>query len=144
MPANAGGAKRMDENTLIARKAPVWQPAAIEFASGAGTLPSTLPEVYLHPGQNHVTGDASVIKMILGSCAGVFLFDTKLAVGGAAHFMLPSQPQGPPSARYGDVAIAELLESFRLFGSRRSDIQARIFGGAGMLQALEGLNGSRI
>lgn len=134
----------MTENTLTARKTPVWEAPAAEFANGTATPPAMLPEIYLHPGQSHVAPDPAVLKMILGSCAGVFLFDRLSGVGGAAHFMLPLRGEGPMHPRYGDVAIAGLLEGFRSFGSRNSNIQARIFGGAGMLQALEGLSGPRI
>jgi chemotaxis protein CheD len=134
----------MDENAVIARKTVGWQPPSGDVAGGAGSLHNTLPEVYLHPGQNYVAADPVVLKMVLGSCAGVFLFDRTLGIGGAAHFMLPCQLEGPPSARYGNVAIAGLLDRFRALGSRRASIHASVFGGAGMLQALKDLNGPRI
>jgi len=134
----------MDEETLIARSTVVRQQLGDEFRGRAATLPVPLPEVYLHPGQSHVANHPAMLKMILGSCAGVFLFDRALGIGGASHFMLPTRGEAPPSPRYGDVAIAELLERFRGLGSKRRDIQGRIFGGACMVQALENLGGSRI
>jgi len=76
--------------------------------------------------------------MILGSCAGVFFFDSTLKIGGATHFMLPQHGAGQPSPRYGDVAIAGLLQTFLSWGSRRQDLHAKVFGGASMLQALQG------
>jgi chemotaxis protein CheD len=100
-----------------------------------------LPEVYLHPGQSHVATSPVMLKMILGSCAGVFFFDPVLSVGGATHFMLPRHGAGVSSPRYGDIAIAELLEKIRALGSRR--IEARVFGGASILSALRGLQGNR-
>lgn len=133
----------MNENFLTMRKAALLQPPAIQPAGGPGTLTMVLPEVYLHPGQNHVAPNPAVLKMILGSCAGVFLFDSKLGIGGASHFMLPCSGEGPASSRYGNVALAELLESFRTFGCNHRNIEARIFGGACMVQAFERL-GSRI
>jgi chemotaxis protein CheD len=134
----------MTENTLTARKTLVWEAPAAEFSGRTIPPAPVLPEIYLHPGQCHVAPEPAVLKMILGSCAGVFLFDRFGGVGGAAHFMLPHRGEGPPHPRYGDVAIAGLLEGFRAHGSRPANIQARIFGGAGMLQALEGLSGPRI
>jgi chemotaxis protein CheD len=133
----------MDENTSITRPTVVWQPPSSEFARRAEALHTTVPEVYLHPGQSLVADYPATLKMILGSCAGVFLFDPALRIGGASHFMLPSRGEGPPSSRYGDVAIAELLERFRTLGSNPRNIQAKIFGGASMVQALENLSGSR-
>jgi chemotaxis protein CheD len=133
----------MDENFLTIRKAALLQPPACPPAGGPGALTIALPEVFLHPGQNHVAPNPAILKMILGSCAGVFLFDSKLWIGGATHFMLPCSGEGPASSRYGDVALAELLESFRTFGCNHRNIEARIFGGACMVQAFEKL-GSRI
>jgi chemotaxis protein CheD len=100
------------------------------------------PDVYLHPGQHHIATSPVILKMILGSCVGVFFFDRILAIGGATHFMLPHQRTGLPSPRYGDVAIKQLLEEFRGLGSRH--LEAKIFGGASMLIALRGLQGSHI
>lgn len=134
----------MSENTLMARKTPAWETPVAGLAGRTVTPPATLPEVYLHPGQSLVASEPALLRMILGSCAGVFLFDRFNGIGGAAHFMLPLRGEGPLHPRYGDVAIAGLLERFRTFGSRHANIQARIFGGAGMLQALENLSGPRI
>jgi chemotaxis protein CheD len=110
------------------------------FAGNRETAPTKLPEVYLHPGQNHVATNPAILKMILGSCAGVFFFDAVLAIGAATHFMLPRHGAGVPSPRYGDVAIAELLAKLRALGSRH--IEAKVFGGASMLSALRGLPGN--
>lgn len=52
-------------------------------------LYSDLPQIYLHPGQQYIAASPTLLKMILGSCAGVFLFDSLLAIGGATHYMLP-------------------------------------------------------
>jgi chemotaxis protein CheD len=103
-----------------------------------------LPEIYLHPGENHVADSPAIIKMILGSCAGVFLFDPALGIGGATHFMLPRHGDAPPSPRYGDIALPGLLGGILTLGSNPRNLQARVFGGAAMLQALENLRGSRI
>jgi chemotaxis protein CheD len=103
-----------------------------------------LPEVYLHPGQSHIASSPITLKMILGSCAGVFLFDPILKIGGATHFMLPHHGEGQPSARYGDVALKQLLEGAWALGSSRKNIQAKIFGGASMLTALRDQASSNI
>jgi chemotaxis protein CheD len=134
----------MDENTVSARKTFVWQPPVSELAGSAGSAHTTLLDVYLHPGQNYLDVNPVMLRMILGSCAGVFLFDPILRIGGASHFMLPNHGEGAPSTRYGDVAIPELLERFRRQGSKPFNLQAKIFGGACMVQAFENLSGSRI
>jgi chemotaxis protein CheD len=130
------------ENPLIASIPAVGKLPLPAFKGVPEPEPTTLPQVYLHPGQAHVASDPANLKMILGSCAGVFLFDPILRIGGATHFMLPLHGEGQPSPRYGDVAIAELLRRFRALGSQHRNIQARIFGGACVLQALQNIQGS--
>src|SRR5258708_32438262 len=104
---------------------------------------SSHKEIYLHPGQTHISAEPVQISMILGSCAGVCLYDRRQAIGGATHYMLP-QWDGPgvPSTRYGDVALDVLLKQFQAHGSFPSDLQARVFGGACMFQAFRAENGS--
>ncbi|HWZ44963.1 MAG TPA: chemotaxis protein CheD [Candidatus Saccharimonadales bacterium] len=134
----------MSENALSAQRSSVWQAPDREFVIRAESPEAAPPEVYLHPGENYVADSPVVLKMILGSCAGVFLFDPILAIGGATHYMLPRHGDAPPSPRYGDAAMARLLERFRTLGSNLRNVQAKVFGGAAMLQALENLRGSRI
>ena len=74
------------------------------------------------------------ITTILGSCVAIALFDPILRVGGINHYLLPSPPQGAPTTpRYGTSAILALLEGFNRFGSQRSSLQAKVFGGANVL-----------
>src|SRR5215469_8037349 len=95
------------------------------------STPELLPELYLHPGQLHATPDAMYLKMILGSCAGVFLFDPILRIGGVAHYLLPQwDGTGVASPRYGDVALKKLLTRINELGARTPNLQAKIFGGA--------------
>lgn len=130
----------MNENPLTVHSIVASKVPVSKFAARVGAVQTTLLEVYLHPGQHHVAAKPTNLKMILGSCAGVFLFDSTLEIGGATHFMLPFHGEGSPSPRYGDVALAGLLEEFLAMGSCRRNMQAKIFGGASMLQALQDLS----
>ena len=106
--------------------------------SQAGPLVNGPPlkEVYLHPGQMYVSEQPAQISMILGSCAGVCLYDRRQAIGGATHYILPNwDGSGQPSPRYGDVAMDALLQQLRALGSQPANIEARVFGGACMFQA---------
>lgn len=111
----------------------------------AGNILTALPfkEVYLHPGQMYVSREPAHIHMILGSCAGVCLYDSRHSIGGAIHYMLPQwDGPGEPSLRYGDVAIEALLKEFQTYGSTPRDLEARIFGGACMFQVFRAGDGS--
>jgi chemotaxis protein CheD len=119
-------------------------PGRGSFAVQEKNLARELPEIYLHPGQQYVAASPTLLRMILGSCAGVFLFDRMLAIGGATHFMLPHGSTANASARYGDVAIPDLLERFRALGSDYKHLEAKVFGGGSMLSALRDMSGNHM
>jgi chemotaxis protein CheD len=144
------------------REVPVAGPFSVEShqdsaaqwsfgTTGAGNIANDLPlqEVYLHPGQMFFSKEPINIAMILGSCAGVCLYDRRRGMGGATHYMLPRwDGSGEPSPRYGDVAIKALLKELQARGSSSCDLEAGIFGGACMFEAFreessEGHIGSR-
>jgi chemotaxis protein CheD len=71
----------------------------------------------------------------LGSCVGVALYDDKHKIGGLAHVMLPDShsmsKKGNPG-KFADTAISSMIEEMERLGAKRSDIKARIAGGACM------------
>ncbi len=88
-------------------------------------------KVYLHAGQLFAASDPCEITTILGSCVAVCLFDPSRRLGGANHYLLPIRPGAAhASPRFGNVAIAELLERLVGLGSRKRDLGAKVFGGA--------------
>jgi chemotaxis protein CheD len=99
--------------------------------AGAGTLPRR----YLHAGELVICSEPSIISTILGSCVGVALYDARTGTGGLNHFLLPrSLTSGAePSARFGDVAMRKLLDGMLARGSVLRDLQAKVFGGARVL-----------
>jgi chemotaxis protein CheD len=98
--------------------------------------------VYLHPGQTYVAQSPRRVTTIVGSCVAVFLWNTKLHVGGGTHFLLPQWGgEGQPSSRYGDIALEDLLQQFLRLGSPLSDLHAYVYGGACVLEALRGMSG---
>ena len=118
----------------------IKMPAAME-TQPTKALPSK--EIYLHPGQMCVSREPSQISMILGSCAGICLFDRSKGIGGATHYMLPEwDGSGSSSNRYGDIAIDALLKQFQSFGSRASDLEATVLGGACMFEVFRSEDGS--
>jgi len=71
------------------------------------------------------------VQTILGSCIAVCLHDVKLGFGGINHYMMPWwKGEGIPSPKYGDVSIELLVRKMELLGSNRSNLIAKIFGGA--------------
>jgi len=97
---------------------------------------SALPATYVHPGQVAVSDEAGVLTTILGSCVAVCLHDAKLRVGGLNHYLLPNTASAPDvAARYGPLAIRQLVENMIGYGAQTKRMTAQIYGGAAVLAA---------
>lgn len=87
--------------------------------------------VHLHAGQVFASAQPCTISTILGSCVAVCLVDPVRGFGGANHYLLPIHVVGEgASARFGNVAVEQVVEKMLLLGSRKRDLQAKVFGGA--------------
>ena len=89
-------------------------------------------------GEFHVSDNADlVLTTILGSCVAACLHDPVAGVGGMNHFLLPGDDASHASGnRYGVHAMELLVNGLLQSGARRERLQAKLFGGARMLQGL--------
>ena len=94
---------------------------------------STQRRLFLSPGEVACAAEPTLITTVLGSCIAVTLWSAEHRVGGLNHFILPAGKQTRDSARYGDVAMAELLDGMKAQGARPPRLEAKVFGGAGVL-----------
>ena len=86
---------------------------------------------YLHPGFIFASRTATSISAVLGSCVAVCLWEPRLKIGGANHFLLPHNAACESgSARYGATAVPALVEALERLGCRRENLRAKVFGGA--------------
>lgn len=92
--------------------------------------------VYLHPGQFHVSSEPTAVTTILGSCVAVCLWDPALGIGGMNHYLLPYWAEGAAaSPRYGNVAVQRLIESLLALGCVKERLVAKLFGGGCVIDA---------
>lgn len=78
-----------------------------------------------------------IITLGLGSCVGIVLLDKATGVGGMVHIMLPDSTQFKNNnnpAKYADTGISLLLEEAIKQGARKSNLVAKIAGGARMFK----------
>jgi chemotaxis protein CheD len=86
---------------------------------------------FLYPSNLFVSEQRHVITTILGSCVGICLYDTRLRVGGMNHYMLALwNGNGLASPRFGNIANEKLIQQVLQLGSAKSDLVAKVFGGA--------------
>lgn len=95
------------------------------------------PVVYLLPAELVAVGGDSprTLTTILGSCVSVCLWDRRGRGGGMNHYLLPrGSAEAQPSPRYGATAIPMLISRIVALGAERSDLRAKVFGGAHVLE----------
>lgn len=81
-------------------------------------------------------GPGEVLAAVgLGSCVAVAIRDRSRQRGSLVHIMLPQQSDGLRRAgenmrKYADVAVPEAIRALEHIGCRRTDMEAKIAGGA--------------
>lgn len=91
------------------------------------------------PGEYYATTRDMLVVTVLGSCVSACLRDKDSGIGGMNHFMLPhsdNDPQNPlsTSARYGTYAMEILINHITKLGAKRSNFEAKVFGGGNVLR----------
>lgn len=91
------------------------------------------------PGEYYATSRDMLLVTVLGSCVCACIRDKVSGIGGMNHFMLPDsgRDQNDPlgeSARYGTYAMEILINQLLKMGARRSNFEAKVFGGGAVLR----------
>lgn len=109
------------------------------FTAQEAAPPAERGATYLHPGQVVAPATPHVVTTILGSCVAVCLHDSAKRVGGINHYLLPGGSGSPREVnpRFGDHALQLLLRRVLALGCRRETLQAKVFGGACVLEAFQ-------
>ena len=94
--------------------------------------------VKILPGEYFVTGRDMVLVTVLGSCVAACIRDKLTGIGGMNHFMLPdgNNDSGNPASlagRYGTYAMELMINELLKSGARRSNLEAKVFGGGNVL-----------
>ncbi len=99
---------------------------------------STDRPIHISQGEFLVAGTgAQSITTILGSCVACCLYDENAQVGGMNHFLLPNTTGSTfQAASFGVNAMELLINELIKHGAQRSDLRAKLFGGARMVNGL--------
>jgi len=97
--------------------------------------------VKLLPGEYYVTKKDILLVTVLGSCVAACIRDRQSGFGGMNHFMLPENGSNSdlplnPSARYGTYAMEILINQLLKLGARRTNLEAKVFGGGNVISGL--------
>ena len=96
------------------------------------------PSTHLSQGEVRVTTSyAECCSTILWACGATLIWDPKARVGGVNHLLLPSTPLRSGARLGHDLNLMELLINGVLHaGGARENLQAKVFGGAQMIDGL--------
>ena len=93
-------------------------------------------EIFIQPGELFVADADYRLRTILGSCVSITLWHPASQTGGMTHSLLPARgvtaPKNPLDGRYGDEALAIVLEQFKQAGIPTLQCEAKVFGGGNM------------
>ncbi|GDY12008.1 putative chemoreceptor glutamine deamidase CheD [Planctomycetota bacterium] len=95
----------------------------------------TIKEIKVLIGQVHLTRPPHLLQSVLGSCIGLVIYDLETRLTGMAHVLLPhsdGKPRGVLPGKYGDHAVACIIEGLLTHGAARSRLRAKMAGGARM------------
>jgi chemotaxis protein CheD len=94
-------------------------------------------KIHLIQGECKVAGgDHTVLSTILGSCVAACMRDPVARIGGMNHFLLPGRSDSQEGMQYGAFLMEVLINELLKAGARRDRLEAKLFGGARMLQGL--------
>lgn len=103
--------------------------------------------VTIYSGNYYVSNDPEVvIYTLLGSCIAVCLFDAQKGIGGMNHFMLPRQSpysyrsKGSKPGWFGSDSLDLMIDNILKMGGSLSHLNAKVFGGAQVVENLDLLN----
>lgn len=91
-------------------------------------------------GRPAVSNDPQTVLVAygLGSCVGIAVYDASTSLAGLAHVLLPDSGGHPidpmEQARYGDTAVASLLDAMTSAGSIGRGLIVKLAGGASVLR----------
>ncbi|MEY8799896.1 chemotaxis protein CheD [Leisingera sp. XS_AS12] len=94
---------------------------------------NTKPVTVLQGDYRVTTDPKTVFSTVLGSCIAACIYDPDRGVGGMNHFLLANaRGGGAANARYGIHAMELLINGIMKKGAVRSNLKAKVFGGAKM------------
>lgn len=104
-------------------------------SAGPEAIAPAARRLHVIQGSHEVTADPDVmLTTILGSCVAACIRDRASGVGGMNHFLLPEAPAGGVGdRRYGVQSMELLINALLRAGARRDRLEAKVFGGARML-----------
>ena len=105
------------------------------------------PPSPIRMGEMKVDRDGNSLRMLVGSCVGLALYDRRQKVGGFAHIVLPnSRGKADHLGKFADTAIPSLIRRMQQLSDQQLKLTAKIAGGAKMfaMQSVANIGGQNV
>ncbi|MFO7444718.1 MAG: chemotaxis protein CheD [Ignavibacteriaceae bacterium] len=101
-------------------------------------LITSLPLVYVKPGEFHFSRHPELIVTILGSCLAIIMYDIERGICAISHSVLPekstyARDPDKNDYKYVDSSIHSMLKIFEDHKIPKSRIMVKVFGGSEQL-----------
>lgn len=110
-----------------------------------------VPQIFLQPGEIHVTREPEAVTTILGSCVALTMFHLQTRWAAICHALLP---KGPCTAactdgcdqgwKYMDCSLRGMLRFYQRREIPLKQVQIKIFGGGDVLDGGEALGDNTV
>ncbi|MEY8875242.1 MAG: chemotaxis protein CheD [Leptothrix sp. (in: b-proteobacteria)] len=112
--------------------------------SGSQRLNPLGGPLVLMPGELYFGSQVPLVRTLLGSCVAITVWHPERCIGGMCHYLLPErrpprQPSQPLDGRYGDEAMALLVQGMHQAGTEPRDYIAHLYGGADTMPGAAGV-----
>lgn len=104
--------------------------------------PAPVRKIHIIQGEYRVVAEEDIVlSTVLGSCVAACMRDPDARVGGMNHFLLPggNASSSLEAERYGAYLMELLINGLLKRGARRERIEAKLFGGARMVEGLSNI-----
>jgi chemotaxis protein CheD len=103
---------------------------------------NVVPEIFLHPGEFHLSTSSEVVTTVLGSCVSVIMFDKQRRLSMMSHNLLPSCGESATCKgncsnvyKYAECSVKQMLNIFDEAKIPYSQIIVKLFGGSELMNS---------
>ncbi len=104
--------------------------------------------IYLHPGESQFSDKPEVVYTVLGSCVAIVMRAPRLNFSAIVHTMLPGSCNridhectlDANKYKYVTCSLNSLLDTIKLHGIKKEELEIKVFGGASVISTNENRN----
>jgi chemotaxis protein CheD len=97
-------------------------------------------EIFLHPGEFHLSTKPEKVMTVLGSCISVIMYDTNRQISMMSHNLMPScgnpttcNGNCPNVYKYIECSVKKMVKVYDSVNIKRNNIVVKLFGGAELM-----------